>query len=108
MGYISHKRTGEIAVKTLNATVRDSGQGERRWFCGGGLHTWKATAAETGGAFLIFEDLLEAGKATPLHIHPAADETFYMLEGEIRLRIGEDERLLGPGAIAVMPRGTPH
>jgi quercetin dioxygenase-like cupin family protein len=107
MGFMSHEGEG-IAVKTLSATVRESGQGERRWFCGGGLHTWKVTAEETGGAFLIFEDRLEAGKATPLHTHPAADETFYMLEGEIRLRIGQQERLLGAGGIAVMPRGTPH
>jgi quercetin dioxygenase-like cupin family protein len=107
MGFMSHEGE-EIAVKTLSATVRESGQGERRWFCGGGLHTWKVTAEETGGAFLIFEDRLEAGKATPLHTHPAADETFYMLEGEIRLRIGQQERLLGAGGIAVMPRGTPH
>ena len=31
-------------MKTLKATVRDSGEGEQRWFYGGGVHTWKATA----------------------------------------------------------------
>ena len=48
-------------MKTLAAMVRDSGEGERRWFCGGGLHTWKATSDETGGAFLMFEDRLDEG-----------------------------------------------
>ncbi|MCU1448295.1 MAG: hypothetical protein JWP02_465, partial [Acidimicrobiales bacterium] len=47
--------------------VRAAGEGEQRWFFGGGIHTWKATADETGGAFLLFEDLLDAGKVTPLH-----------------------------------------
>ena len=93
---------------TLAATVRDSGEGEQRWFCGGGVFTWKATAQETGGAFLIFEDDLDGGKVTPLHLHPEADETFYMLEGEILLHIDGHERRLGAGGIAVLPRGVPH
>ena len=95
-------------MHTLVSTVRDAGQGDRRWFCGGGLHTWKATAAETGGAFLIFEDQLESGKVTPLHRHPSADETFYMLEGEISLHIDGQQRALRAGGIAVIPRGVPH
>jgi len=95
-------------MKTLAATVRDSGEGEQRWFCGGGLHTWKVTAAETGGAFLMFEDEMEAGKATPLHQHPEADETFYMLEGEILLDIDGEQRTVGAGGVAVLPRGVPH
>ena len=32
------------------STVRETEENEQRWFCGGGLHTWVATAAETGGA----------------------------------------------------------
>ena len=95
-------------VGTLGATVRDSGEGEVRWFCGGGVMTWKASSAETGGAFMIWEDALEGGKVTPLHIHPEADETFYLLEGEILLHIDGQERRLGPGGIAVLPRNVPH
>lgn len=50
--------------------VRATDDGERRWFFGGGLHIWKATAEETGGAFLLFEDRMDHGKVTPLHLHP--------------------------------------
>jgi quercetin dioxygenase-like cupin family protein len=95
-------------MKTLAATVRESGEGERRWFCGGGLHTWKATEEETGGAFLMFQDDLDAGKATPLHRHSDADETFYLLEGEIVLHVEGEQRLLAAGGIAIIPRGIPH
>ncbi len=96
-------------MKTVEVTVRADGEGEQRWFCGGGRHTWKATAQETGGAFLLFEDDLDAGKVTPLHRHPDADETFYMLEGEILLHIeGAEPAPLLAGAIAVIPRGVPH
>lgn len=93
---------------TRSTTVRASGEGERRWFCGGGVHTWLATEAETGGAYLLFEDALDAGKVTPLHRHPDADETFYMLEGEVRLYVAGEEQSLIAGGIAIIPRGVPH
>jgi len=96
------------SANTLTATVRDTGEGEVRWFCGGGVMTWKANAAETGGAFMIWEDVMDGGKVTPLHLHADADETFYMLEGEILLHIDGQERRVGPGGIAVLPRGVPH
>ena len=109
MGLQFHNETGKMAIMdTLAATVRESGEGERRWFCGGGVHTWKATAEETGGVFLIFEDHLDSGKVTPLHLHAGADETFYLLDGEILLHIDGETRKLGAGGIAVIPRGIPH
>lgn len=95
-------------TEALTATVRESGEGERRWFCGGGVVTWKATAQETGGAFFIYETVMAGGKPTPLHQHPDADETFYMLDGEILLHIDGQERRIGAGGIAVLPRGVPH
>jgi quercetin dioxygenase-like cupin family protein len=93
---------------TLQSAVREAHEGERRWFCGGGLHTWKVTEAESNGAFLLFEDELESGKVTPLHIHPGADETFYLLDGTIRLHIDGNERSLAAGGVAMIPRGVPH
>ena len=95
-------------MKTLTATVREQGEGEQAWFCGGGIFTWKVTAAESGGAFFVFEDQLELGKVTPLHQHPCADETFYVIEGEILLDLDGEKRTLGAGGIATMPRGLPH
>lgn len=95
-------------METLTVTVRDSGEGERRWFCGGGMHTWKATPAETGGAFLLFEFSGERGKVTPVHVHPSSDETFYVLDGEILLDLDGERRSLGQGGVAVIPRGAPH
>jgi quercetin dioxygenase-like cupin family protein len=95
-------------MKTLAATVRDSGEGERRWFSGGGAHTWLATAEETGGAFLLFEFAGDQGKVTPIHIHPTSDETFYILDGEVLLDLDGKRRSLSAGGVAVVPRGVPH
>jgi quercetin dioxygenase-like cupin family protein len=88
--------------------VRGDGEGDRRWFFGGGTHTWKVTAEEAGGAFLLFEDRLERGKMTPLHRHPDVDETVYVLEGEILINIDGEEHRVGAGGVTVSPRGVAH
>ena len=51
------------------------------WF-NNDLLTFKATGPETGGAFLVVEEVARRGKVTPLHAHPEEEETFYILEGE--------------------------
>jgi quercetin dioxygenase-like cupin family protein len=88
--------------------VRAEGEGERRWFSGGGFHVWKATAAETDGAFFLFEDQLTEGKSTPLHCHPEADEIVYVIDGEIVLQVDGADHRVGRGGVAVSPRGVPH
>jgi quercetin dioxygenase-like cupin family protein len=90
------------------AIVRGPHDGERRWFYGGGEHTWKATAEETKGAFLLFEDRMTEGKVTPLHIHPESDESMFVLEGEIVMHIDGTEHRVGAGGLAVAARGVPH
>jgi quercetin dioxygenase-like cupin family protein len=88
--------------------IRAERDGERRWFYGGGVHTWKATAQETGGAFLLFEMRMDQGKLTPLHTHPESDETMYVLEGEILMHMDGQEHRVGVGGLAMAPRGVPH
>src|SRR5258708_9039825 len=97
-----------MAMSTLVPIVRVEGEGEKLWFYGGGVHTWLATNAETGGAFLLFDDVLTRGKTTPLHSHPEVDETLYMLEGEILVHIDGREQTLGSGGVAMFPRRVPR
>jgi quercetin dioxygenase-like cupin family protein len=91
-----------------NAIVRAAGEGEQLRFWGGGVLTMKATADETGGAFLLFEDSMSQGKTTPLHIHANEDEVLYVLEGEILVHIDGTDYPVGPRGVAVAPRGVPH
>jgi hypothetical protein len=44
----------------------------------------------------------------PLHVHHRNDETFYVLEGELRLFLSDREIVLAPGQAAFAPRGVPH
>jgi quercetin dioxygenase-like cupin family protein len=95
-------------MSEMTPIVRAADEGEKRWWYGGGIHTWKATAKETGGAFMLFEDQMTQGKSTPMHRHPDVDETLYILEGEIVVHFGGQERRVGPGGTVVAPRGVPH
>jgi quercetin dioxygenase-like cupin family protein len=88
--------------------VKADGEGERRWFFGGGVHVWKATAEQTEGAFFAFEDMLDGGKTTPLHRHPDCDELSYVIDGEILVHADGQEQRAGRGAVIMMPRGVPH
>jgi quercetin dioxygenase-like cupin family protein len=88
--------------------VRADGEGEKRWFYGGGVHTWKAFAEQTNGALSIFEDIVTRGKTTPLHCHPDHEEVVYVIEGELLHEGGGVERRVGRGGTIVTPRGVPH
>lgn len=96
-----------MTPSTLSPIVRAEGEGEKLWFYGGGVHTWLATSAETGGAFLLFHDVMTRGKVTPLHTHPV-DETLYVLDGTIRVHIEGREHDVTQGGVAMVPRGAVH
>ena len=44
----------------------------------------------------------------PLHVHHADDEAWYVLEGTLRLRIGDEIHEVGSHSGALAPKGTPH
>jgi quercetin dioxygenase-like cupin family protein len=71
--------------------------------------TVKASEAETGGLCSVWEGRVEPGTvgAAP-HYHRERDEFFYLLEGEMVLRIGEESHVVAAGSFAFVPRGTIH
>lgn len=95
-------------MSTAVPIIRQDGEGEQMWFAGGGVFTWKATAAETGGAFILLEDRMVRGKTTPLHLHPNEDEAVYVLEGELLVYVEGEERRVAQGGFFFAPRGLPH
>ncbi len=96
------------AAAEHSPVVHAVGDGERRWFYGGGVHTWHVRADQVGGVFMLFEDQMTQGKMTPLHTHPDSDETMYVLEGEILMHVDGVEHRIGVGGTVVAPRGVPH
>jgi quercetin dioxygenase-like cupin family protein len=66
------------------------------------------SGGETGGAYSLSELCGPVGSMPPLHVHHRDDETFHVLQGELRLFVGDRELVLSVGQAAVAPRGTPH
>ena len=44
----------------------------------------------------------------PLHVHHLDEEAWYVLEGVLRFRIGDELREVGPGGAVLAAKGTPH
>jgi quercetin dioxygenase-like cupin family protein len=86
------------------------GPGEGRTIAGpvGGPLTFKVTGAETGGTLTAFENVIPPGQGPPLHTHDAEDEAWYLIEGALRFRIGDEESEATQGSFVFVPRGTPH
>lgn len=81
----------------------------RSVYIGGLEAVFKLSGEDTGGAFSIVEHPVEPGVlAAPPHTHRDEDEFSYVLEGEIGIRIGDEEFVAGPGTYVLKPRGIPH
>jgi mannose-6-phosphate isomerase-like protein (cupin superfamily) len=63
---------------------------------------------EGSDALSVLEHLALQGDSPPLHVHHNEDEVFRVLDGELRVRIGDRETLLRAGATAFAPKGVPH
>ncbi len=57
---------------------------------------------------VVLEMTLPVGSAPPLHVHDDLDDTWYILEGQMVVRCGDDELVVGAGHWVSMPRGVPH
>jgi len=67
-----------------------------------------ATGEETGGAFSLVDERASRGESVPLHRHTEDMESFYVLEGELTLYIGERAFRAPAGSFAHLPGGTIH
>ena len=95
-------------MTSLIPIVRNAGEGDRRAFFGGGLHTWKLLAEESDGAFFLFEDTMVKDKTTPLHVHPEAHEMTYVIDGEIEVQADGDRNRVRSGGMSFVPKGVAH
>ncbi len=56
----------------------------------------------------LAEAVVPPGAATTAHYHHVAEELYFFTAGTGRLRVGDDEREVGPGVCAVIPPGVEH
>ena len=67
---------------------------------------WIANETESGycGKFLFVFD----GQTCPYHHHRIKHETFFVVKGTLRMKVGEEERIMREGDLLAMPPGVGH
>jgi|SRR5215470_8410812 len=102
----------EVAIETK--VEEPIGFGRRRqaldrsvWYSGW-LMTFLATAEDTQGQFALIEGVARKGNVPPPHIHHREEETFYVLEGEMTVSVGDRTTKATPGTTVIVPRNTVH
>lgn len=88
--------------------VLGPGEGETMQGPAGGPLTFKARSAQTNGAFTLFENVIAPGDGPPLHVHESEDESWYVLEGELRFKLDGVLHGAPQGSFVFVPRGTAH
>jgi len=63
---------------------------------------------QTDGTLTAFENLVASGEGPPLHTHANEDEAIYILDGDVRFKLGDEIQTGAAGSYVFIPRGTPH
>ena len=86
---------------TTGQILRNSATGETLVF--------RTTSADTNGESVVVETFVEPnGAVAAAHVHPAQEELFEVLGGELEFRIGKNTIVARAGDRVLVPAGTPH
>lgn len=92
------------------ATFQYSGEAEEKSSVNiGGIGViFKLMGQATEGRFALVEHPIAPGTLAAPHTHSREDEFSYVLEGEVGVKIGDQEFLATAGDLIVKPRGVSH
>jgi quercetin dioxygenase-like cupin family protein len=69
---------------------------------------FKARGEDTDETLCAFETVVSPGEGPPLHTHANEGESMYVVEGEMRFKLGDEIVAAPAGSFVFVPRGTPH
>ncbi len=70
---------------------------------------FRTTSADSNGERVVVETFVEPnGAVAAAHVHPAQEELFEVLAGELQFRVGKDTIIAKPGDRVLVPAGTAH
>ena len=70
--------------------------------------TTKVRAVDTDGQYSLMTWVVASMTGSPPHVHAHADETFYVLRGQLEFVLGHESLTIGPGDFVRVPAGTRH
>ena len=70
--------------------------------------THKLISQQTGDSYYLFESEFDPESGNRLHVHAHEDEVVYILQGAIRIRLGDGKLEASEGGVAHLPKGIPH
>jgi quercetin dioxygenase-like cupin family protein len=79
-----------------------------RGHAGAATESFYKTTLWQGDHLMIGLNCLEPNQTQNLHAHQGADKFYFVLEGEGRFIVGNDERNATAGALVVAPAGIAH
>ena len=88
-------------------TVTHAGEGSASWALGS-LFERLAGPGTTGGQLDAVLVTQPPGLATPLHVHTREAEAWFVLDGSLTYRAGDDLVDLADGDFIYLPRNLPH
>ena len=75
----------------------------------GGRMVIKVRDEDTNGAYSMYDNTIPPGSPGPRpHIHRHHEEAFYVMEGELTVRVGPRTIKASAGSFVVVPRGVVH
>jgi mannose-6-phosphate isomerase-like protein (cupin superfamily) len=77
----------------------------RRWLFLGVLLN---VLTKPGAPVTVTEAIVPEGASPPAHVHADLDDSFYLLEGRMVIRCGDEVWEAGPGSWVQFPAGVPH
>jgi mannose-6-phosphate isomerase-like protein (cupin superfamily) len=94
-------------VAPLTALYRPADSGPATWAMGS-LFEHLLSSADSGGELGMALVTQPPGIATPLHLHTREAEAFFLLEGSMTYRAGDEIFHLATGDFIWLPAGLPH
>jgi quercetin dioxygenase-like cupin family protein len=99
--------TADQISSTAAVVHRPAGTGPMTWAMGS-LFEQLVSAEQTEGLLGLAVVTQPPGVATPLHRHTREAEAFYLLDGTMTYRAGEEVFELATGSFLYLPKGLPH
>jgi quercetin dioxygenase-like cupin family protein len=93
-------------TSTLKPKVSAAGEGNV--YARANVATCKITAADSGGAFELFDEFCQPGFQSRLHYHTKSFQACYVVEGSGEFQLADETVRVEAGGCVHIPPGVPH